>query len=242
MFDLRRMTLQDMALCGRELRRSGAGAATMEETAGRVVRFLYENLGDPSTGEAGVVLARLYKIHPFGDLPASLQEFARNVLPEERLERATPCLTLLATVGAEDAWCDRRRSRGHQAIPLPSQEVVTRMPMIARLVEQLGVEFGFMAAPSEGLLLDLHQHTFNVFFVPEAAGSPYIPAQSDFVHPYGVRSVLGFGGLLPTGDLFAVVLFSRLAIELQTAELFKPLALAAKLALLPFAAGRVFAS
>ena len=45
--------------------------------------------------------------------------------------------------------------------------------------------------------------------MPEAAGSPYIPAQEDFVQPVGIRSVLGFGGMLPGGDIFVVILFSR---------------------------------
>ena len=37
-------------------------------------------------------------------------------------------------------------------------------------------------------------------------------------------------------------LFAKMTIERQTADLFKPLALAAKLSLLPFSGGRVFAA
>jgi hypothetical protein len=60
------------------------------------------------------------------------------------------------------------------------------------------------------------------------------------VIPYGIRSVLGFGGILHTGDLFAVIIFSKVPIVRNTAELFKTLALNVKIALLPFAAGPVF--
>ena len=34
-----------------------------------------------------------------------------------------------------------------------------------------------------------------------AIGNPFIPAQSDLVVAHGVRSVFGFGGLLPAGEL-----------------------------------------
>lgn len=49
-----------------------------------------------------------------------------------------------------------------------------------------------------------------------------------------MKSVLGCGGQLPDGNLFAIIAFSRVTISRETAETFKPLALAAKLALLPF--------
>src|SRR5262249_11030000 len=91
------------------------------------------------------------------------------------------------------------------------------------------------------LLVDWEQRTFNVFHVAEAVGSPHIPAQAEFVIPHGVRSVLGFGGMLPSRDLFAVILFSRTPIPRGTAALFRPLALCVQLPLMPFVNGPVFA-
>jgi hypothetical protein len=89
-------------------------------------------------------------------------------------------------------------------------------------------------------MVDATEHTFNVFHVPNAVGSPYIPAQKEFVIPYGVQSVLGFGGLLAPGELFATILFSRTPIPRDVADLFKSLALNVKVAMLPFAGARVF--
>ena len=40
-----------------------------------------------------------------------------------------------------------------------------------------------------------------------------------------MRSVVGFGGRLPSGDIFAVILFCRVSVPSETAELFPPLAL-----------------
>jgi hypothetical protein len=91
--------------------------------------------------------------------------------------------------------------------------------------------------PGRDLLVDMEQKTFNVFHVPHAEDSPYVPDQESFVVPFGIRSVVGFGGLLPPADLFAIILFSRVPIERDTANLFAPLALSVKLALLPFAGG-----
>jgi hypothetical protein len=51
---------------------------------------------------------------------------------------------------------------------------------------------------------------------------------------YKVRSVLGFGGILGPGDLYAVILFSRVPIERKTSELFTAVALDLKLSLQPF--------
>ena len=70
---------------------------------------------------------------------------------------------------------------------------MSRSPMIAQLIRQLGVEISAFLSDGE-LVIDTTQHTFNVFYVGDAVGSPVIPAQQEFVVPYGVRSVLGFAG------------------------------------------------
>jgi two-component system sensor histidine kinase/response regulator len=77
-------------------------------------------------------------------------------------------------------------------------------------------------------------HT-NVFHVPNARGSQYIPAQDDFVAAYDIESVVGFGDVLPNGDLFAVICFSRVPISEQAAALFSHLSISTKLALMAHA-------
>jgi hypothetical protein len=112
--------------------------------------------------------------------------------------------------------------------------------MIAQLIKQLGLDVSTVLQPSPDVVVDLQQKTFNVFYVPEALRSPYIPAQQQFVIPHGVHSVLGFGGVLPQGDLFAVIMFTRVTLPPEVAELFKPLALSVKLAILPSLSVGVF--
>ena len=97
-------------------------------------------------------------------------------------------------------------------------------------------------SPERDFLVDIEETSYNVFYVPTASGSPYVPVQADFVAKYGVQSVLCFGGLLSSKDLFAVILFSKIQIERETANLCKSLALGVKLSLLPFVDGRAAVS
>lgn len=238
MYDLEKFGLSEMVECGAALRGFGKSAQTMEEAARGVVTYVRETFGDGAAGHA-FALARLYKTHAFGKLPPELQDFARNVFPEEALNPGTRCLTLLATHGEEPPWCDRRQSRGHQAIPLPSKEIVEQLPMVAQLVRQLGLEIDALVSPK--LVLDADETSFTVFHVPAALGSAFVPAQKEFVVPHSIGSVLGFGGALPDGDIFAVILFAKVSIPRETAELFRTASLSVKLSLLPFV-DRVFAS
>jgi hypothetical protein len=112
--------------------------------------------------------------------------------------------------------------------------------MIARMIVQMGIEVEEIVHPPPRFLLDSDRQPFHVFHVEDALGSEFVPDQETFVVPYGVRSVLGFGGLLPTGELFAFVLFARVPVSRDTAALFRTLALSTKLALLPYAGRQVF--
>jgi hypothetical protein len=240
MYDLSRFSLSDMTRCGIELRRLGAGASSLEEVAGRAVGHLYHQLGSSGGGTNACALVRTFITLPYERLEPRQQLFAARVLPDVAENPGIKCLTLLATAGDQPAWNTRQASEGHQALPLPSEESIARSPMISQLIRQLGVEVGALLKADSGFVVDDGQHTFNVFHIPDALGSPYIPAQEEFVRPYGIRSVLGFGGLLPPGELFATILFSKTSIPSNVAELFKTLALNMKVALLPFSDGRVF--
>lgn len=240
-YDLGRMRLADMTNASSQLRKLGAGARSMEEVSQRVAQWIFDSFGDAVSGEKGCALVRVYKTHMFGALSPELQTFAAES-SSEKLDATVRCLVLLGTVGVEPTWCTRAASKNHKAIPLPSADAVARLPMVAQLVSQLGIDVAHLIADRDrpaAPLVDPAERTYNVFHVEHAAGSAHIPAQ-DFVQRYGVHSVLGCGGQLPDGELFATILFSRLPIGTETAGAFKPLTLALKLALMPFKADRVF--
>ncbi len=237
--NLAQFSMADMAACSSALRRMGLGSKSMEEVSEKIVEYLCRQFSGGVNGENPFALVRLFKTHPYGDLDDDLQTFARGLLGREP-QPSTKCLTLLATTGAKPEWCSRTLSAGHKAIPLASEEGVARIPMIANLVHQFGLEVSQVLNPDPGLLADLTQQSFNVFHVEEAVGSPNIPAQAEFIVPEGIRSCLGFGGVLPHGDLFAVIMFSRMSISRNTASMFKSLSLSVRIALLPFES-KVFA-
>ena len=213
----------------------------MEEVANRIARYIRAELVDGSAEVPCCPLVRFYITRRYEALDEVQQRFAVGALEGASPLPGTRCLTLLATVGQEPAWNSRQHSVGHKAIPLVSRKIVARAPMISSLISQFGLDLGALLDPELVVMAELEQKSYNVFFVPEALGSSSIPAQQEFVVPYRIRSVLGFGGMLPTGDLFALILFSQVPIGSATAELFKTLALNVKLAILPYVDGQVFA-
>jgi hypothetical protein len=240
MDDAAELHRRDMVELSAALRGMSAGASCMEETARRLVRHLYDNVRDGRTGQRLPVLARLFKTHPFGQLPPSLQEFARGAAGGHVLSDETSCLTLLASHGDLPAWNSRHTSVGHQAIPLTSAEMVRQSPMIGQLLEQFGIDPQTVIAPQSNILLNPEKTAYNIFHVEHAVGSPYVPAQSEFVERYGIASVLGFGGPLIGGNLFAIILFTRKRLTAEAAALFPSIALSAELALLSFAGNQIF--
>jgi hypothetical protein len=212
---------------------------TLEDAAERAVEFFRHELVDDG-GAPACALVRLFKTHAYGGLPEELRAAVRDASPEAATVPDLRCLTLVATRGDEPDWNSRHASRGHRAIPLLSVEMVQQAPMIAQLITQLGLPISNVVRPSRALLLDQQQTTHNVFYVPRALGSPYIVAQQEFVARYGIQSVLGFGGLLASGDLFAVIMFSKVPISPDVADQFRVVGLNLKIAILPFARKALF--
>jgi len=238
-YDLTRFDLGDMLKCSPRLREVASGQPTLEASAQRTCKFLYDELHGPGV-ERACALVRCYKTHAFQSLEPDLQRFAQKVLGDERARPDMKCLTLMATVGSTGSWNSRHLSRGHRAIPLPSPEIVEKAPMISQLIKDMGLELSHVIQPTADVVQELAGKRHGVFHVERALGSPYIPAQEEFVVRHGIKSVVGFGGMLATGDLFAVILFATVQVPASTADRFKSLALDVKSAFSRFADNRVF--
>ena len=238
-YDLTKFDLGDMLSCSLRLREATSGAPTLEVSAQRVCRFLYDELVGPDSGRA-CALVRCYKTNAYSSLDEDLQAFAREALGAEKPRPTMKVLTLMATVGQTASWNSRHLSRGHRAIPLPSPEIVEKAPMISQLIKELGLELTQVLQPTADIVKELAGKRHGVFHVENAPGSPYIPAQQEFVARFGIRSVLGFGGMLPSGELFAVILFATVHVPPQAADRFKTLALDVKGAFSKFNEKTVF--
>lgn len=240
-YDLAAFALGDMVRGGRALRLLAVESASMEEAAQKVTGYLYQHLRDKTSNEHCCVLVRLFKTHPYAGLSQDLRDFAVSMAAGAALNQDTKCLTLLASAGDDPQWNSPRTSKGHRAIPLISEAMVDQLPMIAQLIRQLGLATSDFVRTRAEIIKELDEKKFGVFHVPVATDSPFIPAQKDFVAAYGIASVLGFGGMLPDGDLFVVIIFARAPIPASTAEMFRTIALNLKLGLLALMDKPVFA-
>ncbi|HSP35885.1 MAG TPA: hypothetical protein VLU46_16350 [Thermoanaerobaculia bacterium] len=233
MYNLERFTYREMMQCRGTIREL-FGAAEMPSLAAgaeRVVDFFYENLAD-AKGNRACALVRMFKTHPFEALDDELRSFASSIVPDAYRIPGLRCLVLVATRGEEPAWNSCHESRGHRCIPLASEKMVEEAPMISQLIKQIGLKISDVVHPDPGLMLDQHKVNYNVFYVPTAEGSPFIVAQ-DFVKRYGIASVIGFGGVAGASDLVATILFSRVPISADVADLFRVIGLNVRIAVLP---------
>ncbi len=255
MFSIDSFSLQDMTDLSNELRELGGGARSQEEVARRITNHFYDEFTMGAQSEKAFAMVRCFISLSFRDLEAPLKRYVekrRSQMAE--IKPDTRCLTLIATRGHEEQWNERHLSTNHRAIPIDSPSLEAELPMIALLLKQFGIEsnsvsdvvlnFPGQDTPTsvgiDEIVMDQDQATFNVFFVPNAVDSPYIYQQEDFVKPYGVKSVLGFGGILSAGQIFAILLFSKAIIKKEIAQRFKPLALSTKNALLQAPPDKVF--
>ena len=229
------MNLQSAAV--QELRRAlsfaAVGQTSLEGTSQRIVELIYSALSGEQSGTSQLALARCFVTRPFSALSAipDLQGTAQELLGGEIPDPTHRCLLLMATRGVEPAWNTRTSSAGHKAIPLGSQLLMERTPMITELMRQLGIPREYYL--NRGLLppLSVPVRSAGCFYIPVALGSPFIPAQDRFVVPYGVRSVLGLGSTLGARDIFAVLLFFRVEISQELAQLLSQLTVSIKIGL-----------
>jgi signal transduction histidine kinase len=227
--DLTRFDLGDMIACSAALRDIGARAASFEQAAGEMVRHLHDTLRAGDAGERATALVRLFRAVPMSRLDPERKALARQAMGRRDVDAGTLCLALVGTAGEREEWCDPARSQGHRVIPLPAGQRWS--PMLTRLVRDLGLDPGRAGDPE--LMLDMGERSCNVLHVPEARDSPYVPAQEEFVRPFGIRSVLGFGGLLGRQDLYVVIVFAKAPIPRSAAALFRAIAHSVRMALQP---------
>lgn len=240
MFDLEKFTLKNMAECGSVIRKMDSGAHSMEEVANKIVGYLWGNFIDKDAHDRSCALIRFFVTCPFDKLEQNLQDYASLMLGKTAVSPKMKCMTLLASAGDKPEWNSRQTSIWHKAIPLSSEYMLEQSPMISQLVKQFGLDVRNVIAPDENILVEMEQKSYNVFYIPFALGSPFVPAQESFVAPSGIKSVLGFGGMLPSGDLFVVIIFAKILIPQNIANMFRTLALNVKMAILPFVADNLF--
>jgi hypothetical protein len=139
-------------------------------------------------------------------------------------------LCLLGSRGERPQWNRRTTSRGHLAIPLVGPDFVAAIPMIARLLKDLGVAVLGVEGGASRLVTRTVGALSSVFYVEDAATARdehgrAIIGDQDFVRESGVRSVFASGGAYTLERSFVVlVAFAREHVPRPVAERFAPLA------------------
>lgn len=221
-------------------RRLRAGA-TLQHAANAFVDALVARA--PRT----TVLARVLVTRPYRELPPAEQAFADGLARthgvRNRLRPETPVLALLATRGREPAWNDPRLSRSHRAVPLTDGPFVRTMPMVGRMLEDLGFPVDGLGPSPERYGARLGDRAMGVFHVPDASAPEAAGMMSsrDFVVSHGIRSVFGLGSVYLDGSVLVVLVFSRDIADRETVVRLAPLAAALKQrTYAAVAAGRIF--
>ena len=177
-----------------------------------------------------IVLVRLFATVPYGQLPKQNKDFVDGLASSKGVGKSihdqTLVLSLLGTSGEGPAWNDRKDSQGHVGIPLVSAAFIDAIPMMSRLLKQLGLGLDWIDSTDTNLVKHTIGSMSGVFFVPDATtevdqqGRKIIAAQ-DFVKAYKVKTVLGFGGGYMGTSTFAVtIIFLRDTIEETKARQF----------------------
>lgn len=196
------------------LRAAGASAgkcASLQEAAQAATDVLFEAF-------ESIVLCRVFIVVPYEKLPAADWVFVDKLAIAKGISAdikpGTQVLSLLGTRGVSRDWNNRLDSKGHLGIPLVTAKFIQAIPMLSRMLHELGVDVA-VDNPNDKTLVArlLSAGLGGVFHVPDAAvtadrDGEIIPAQ-DFVSSYNVRAVFGVAGNYMAGLSVAVLLFTK---------------------------------
>jgi DNA-binding CsgD family transcriptional regulator/GAF domain-containing protein len=222
------LTLQKVFEFSAHTKKHTAGLSTVEDVCQSLTQSLYQTFSN-SNGQSEFALCRIFKSCSFGDFPKELKTHIRQKT-KTRLVNETKHIALLGTFGETKEWCSISNSKNHKALPLNDPNAIKNFPMMLALFNQIGFEISQNQKTGPILFLKKEDHDFGLFLVEKAEGNSLIPDQEDFVIPLGIKSVFGFGGMFSTGNIFAVIIFSKKRIKKNQAEIFHSLVPAFKYA------------
>ncbi len=205
-----------------------SGSKSLEAVAQKFTDIMYE------TFKESIVLVRLFATVPFENLPTPNQAFVNKLAAANNIttliNNKTLVLSLLGTKGDKSSWNSRHNSQGHVGIPLASADFINAIPMMSRLLNELGLSLKWIESHDTEIIAKTFGKMAGVFYVPDAKtaldhkGRKIIAAQ-DFVTANNVKTVFGLGGGYMLSTTFiTIIVFTREVMEKATAEKFLVLA------------------
>jgi len=220
------LTREDVANTKQSLDTRIAGTEALDEASQVFTDSVFEHFKED------LALVRLYCTVTYDELPDANRTFVHAIADDngvtDRLRAETPVLSLMGTTGKEEAWCDRKKSHGHIGIPMVSSAFVETIPMVSRLLQQMGVGIDWVDAADLRTAIPGAAQLSGFFYVPNAAtekdakGRLVIPAQ-DFVSKYRIRTVCGVGATYSNGAMATAILFATRAVSIAATRHLQPL-------------------
>lgn len=221
------LSLVDVARCIARVRELAGRSSSIASFAQHLMQCFQETFCSALADDPEMVLSRCFVAQPFSEVTTEVKTWLQ--LDPRRISAPSSglCLSLMGSAGVVEGWNDPSRSSRYRAIPIEADCFASRFPMFAEIFRQVGLSID-KPRFGEGMTIGSAGSACSVFNVPVAIGSPYVPAQDEFVKPFGIRSVVGFGGWYGQGRYFIVVLFSRVPIPPRSVELLRLLALSVR--------------
>lgn len=217
MLSIAKFTYRDILGFQDTLRSALRDSTSLEQAAQRITDTVWETFSDTA------VLTRCFVTVPYQSLPLSDQGFVQRSLKHTGAAESIPAnsivLSLMGTRGRQPEWNNRKLSRDHLGIPLVSTGFIEEIPMLSRLLQELGVDPGWFHLERGGFTESkLGAGQVGVFFVQDATGAidaqgRLIISAQEFVQEYGVKSVFGLGGVYGDGTVLILLVFTQELLE-----------------------------
>lgn len=220
---LQDVTFTDFKEFKEKIKQEVPSANSYEEALQKYVSITYEHFKE------SIVMIRTFATRRFEELPERNQKIVSELAQAKDIthlmNKDTMVLTLLGTAGVEPEWHDRKNSQGHVGIPLASADFIDAIPMMSRLLKQIGLGLDWIDNQDTELVKKtIIERMSGLFFVPDATtevdqeGRKIIAAQ-DFVEKYGVKTVFGYGdGYSGTDTFMVTIVFLRETLTKEQAE------------------------
>lgn len=198
-------------------------ANSFEEASQMFVSGLYDSY------QESISLIRLFATIPYKALPTENQIFVDNLASSKGINKLinedTLTLCLFGSRGENAEWNDRKKSKGHLSIPLASADFIEAIPMMSRLLKELGLGLDWIESNDTELVKNTLGRVNGMFFVTDAKnevdikGRKIIAAQN-FVEDKKIKTVFGLGGGFVFSSVFYVtIFFLRETIDKDTASM-----------------------
>jgi len=220
--DISELTLATVFDLSQTIKDKCKDKSNLQQVAQELMKTLCQAIVTDSDNSA-IVLGRLFKSCSYSDLTEDIQNYIQQREETNAITPESKFLTLLGTWGKLEEWQHIEESKNYKAFSLNDKDVLYKFPMLSAVFKQIGYKIPTETEPDKSIIIDNQDKEYGVFYVKDSTGNKLVPKQAEFVMPYGVKSVIGFGGRYGNNNIYSIILFFGERISRQTAELFPSL-------------------